>query len=205
MAKPAQERLEWLFWVDRDTFILDPCRPVSSFLPPKTPRKRSEAKTKRQEDVHLIVSKDWNGLNAGVFLVRVDRWAIDFFSDLLAFRHFQPNVSLPFEEQSAMEILFDQPRYRSGVEQVPSAWFNAYPGDNATEFAQRKTDEGLEYYNARRGDFLIHFAGVEDKDQVIAEWADMLESQKDLWQPDQAMRNITDNIERLWHHKGYHA
>ncbi|KAF4962178.1 hypothetical protein FSARC_9752 [Fusarium sarcochroum] len=204
MAKPAQERLEWLFWVDRDTFILDPCRPVSGFLPPEIHRQRSDAKTKKQKDLHMIVSKDWNGLNAGVFLVRVDRWAIDFFSDLLAFRHFQPNVSLPFEEQSAMEMLIDQPRFYKGVEQVPSVWFNAYPGDSPTEFAQRKTDEGLEYYNARRGDFLVHFAGVENKNQIIYEWADMLESQKGVWQPEQTLRNITTSIEATWH-KRYHG
>ncbi|KIL88627.1 hypothetical protein FAVG1_07874 [Fusarium avenaceum] len=117
------------------------------------------------------MTKDWNGLNARVFLVRVDRWAIDFFSDLLAFRHFQPNVSLPFEEQAAMEIPFEQPRYREGVEQVPSVWFNSYPGDTALEFEQRTDDTGLEYHHAMRGDFLVHFAGVEDKDRLII-WED---------------------------------
>lgn len=30
MLKPAHQRLEWIQWVDRDTLILDPCRPVST-------------------------------------------------------------------------------------------------------------------------------------------------------------------------------
>ncbi|SPJ73694.1 uncharacterized protein FTOL_03424 [Fusarium torulosum] len=206
MALPEDERLNWLFWVDRDTLVLDPCRPISSFLPPIS-HKHKDNTDKRQghqkEEPHLIMTKDWNGLNAGVFLVRVDRWAIDFFSDLLAFRHFQPNISLPFEEQTAMEILFDQPRYREGIEQVPSVWFNAYPGDNAVEFEQRTNDEGLEYYNAMRGDFMVHFAGVEDKDRLMYEWVDMLERQTGPWRPEQILRNITDNIGSIWEDEGY--
>ncbi|KAJ3533273.1 hypothetical protein NM208_g2554 [Fusarium decemcellulare] len=209
MVKAAEERLDWIFWADRDTLVLDPCRPVSSFLPPETRQQRSKEDRRAQKDLkdrpHLIISKDWNGLNAGVFLVRVDRWAIDFFSDLLAFRHFQPNVSLPFEEQSAMEILLDEPRYRQNVEEVPSVWFNAYPGDSPTEFMERKSEEGLEYYNARRGDFLLHFAGIEDKDQLVDEWADMLERQKGPWQPQQILRNITANVQRIWSDEGYYG
>ncbi|KAF5010148.1 hypothetical protein FDECE_3694 [Fusarium decemcellulare] len=208
MVKPAEERLDWLFWADRDTLVLDPCRPVSSFLPPETRQQRYKEVRRAQKELkdrpQLIISKDWNGLNAGVFLVRVDRWAIDFFSDLLAFRHFQPNVSLPFEEQSAIEILIDEPRYRQNVEEVPSVWFNAYPGDSPTEFMERKSEEGLEYYNARRGDFLLHFAGIEDKDQLVDEWADMLERQKGPWQPQQILRNITANVQRIWSNEGYY-
>ncbi|KAM0237399.1 hypothetical protein ACHAP5_009029 [Fusarium lateritium] len=203
MTLPENERLNWLFYADRDTLILDPCRPISSFLPPISHKHAYNKDEREKREPHLIMTKDWNGLNAGVFLVRVDRWAIDFFSDLLAFRHFQPNVSLPFEEQTAMEILFDQPRYREGIEQVPSVWFNAYSGDSAIEFEQRVSDEGLEYYNAIRGDFLVHFAGVEDKDAAIYEWVEMLERQKGPWRPEQILRNITDNISSIWEDEGY--
>lgn len=208
MALSEDERLNWLFWVDRDTLVLDPCRPISSFLPPISHKHKYNTDKKQgsqKEEPHLIMTKDWNGLNAGVFLVRVDRWAIDFFSDLLAFRHFQPNVSLPFEEQTAMEILFDQPRYREGVEQVPSVWFNSYPGDTAVEFEQRTNDTGLEYYNAMRGDFLVHFAGVEDKDRLMYEWVDMLGRQKGPWRPERILRNITDNIVSIWEDEGYRS
>ncbi|KAL6159629.1 hypothetical protein ACJQWK_05773 [Exserohilum turcicum] len=38
MVKPEKERLEWIQWVDRDTLVLDQCRPISSFLPPEETR-----------------------------------------------------------------------------------------------------------------------------------------------------------------------
>jgi len=85
MLKPAHERLEWIEWVDRDTLILDQCRPVASFLPP--PEVQLETET------HLLATRDWNGLNNGIFLVRVNQWAINLFTAILAFRHYKPDVN----------------------------------------------------------------------------------------------------------------
>lgn len=64
LAKPESERLEWLFWVDvdADTIILNPHLPIDVFLPPPG----SEF-----DDINLMYSSDWNGLNNGVFPVRV--------------------------------------------------------------------------------------------------------------------------------------
>ncbi|KAF4445821.1 hypothetical protein F53441_10466 [Fusarium austroafricanum] len=196
MAKPAGERFEWLFWVNRDTLALDPCRPVSSFLP---------AGTQRSVDkLHLILSKDPNGdLAAGVFLVRVDRLAIDFFSDLLALRHFQPNLSVPLEERTAIEMLIEEARFRDAVVQAPCAWFNAYPLP-AADFVSGERNDGLGY-NARKGDFLVNFHGDEDEDQEIGEWMDMLERQKGLWPKEELLRNLTSDIENFWIDQGYSA
>jgi mannan polymerase II complex MNN10 subunit len=58
MLKPEAERLEWVMWIDRDAILLDPCRPLSSFLPPNT---------EEFKDINLITNNDAFGLNAGVF------------------------------------------------------------------------------------------------------------------------------------------
>ncbi|KAH7128068.1 galactosyl transferase GMA12/MNN10 family-domain-containing protein [Dactylonectria estremocensis] len=212
MMKPPEERLEWIFWVDQDTLILDQCRPVSSFLPPEAlqadamaGRGTDGSRNEPKDETHLIIGKDWNGPNAGVFLVRVNQWAIEFFSDIVAFRHFNPNLTLPFAEQSAMDILMSEPRFQRNVQGVPQVWFNAYPGDSPAEFEDRDDEEGLEDQNARRGDFLLHFAGLADKEKSINEWADMLDRQKNPWQPERILRNSTKSIQKIWSQLGHHA
>ncbi|KAL4727028.1 hypothetical protein ACLX1H_005928 [Fusarium chlamydosporum] len=218
MMKPADERLEWLFWVDRDTLILDQCRPVSSFLPfarlpNKTnmeddddsldstddegePNKRNEDEI--DKDTHLLVTNDWNGLNNGVFLVRVNQWAVNLFSDINAFRYYRPNVSLPFTEQSAMEFIMKEPKFERNVQVVPQQWFNAYPKASPAEFEEREDEKGLKEYHARRGDFLLHFAGRGGRDELINSWTDMLSRKKGLWLPEEVQRNATRDINNFW-------
>lgn len=201
MMKPAAERLEWLLWVDRDTLILDQCRPISSFLPPDAAHTHSETERrgeKGDDGVNLLVTNDWNGLNNGVFLVRVNQWAIELFSNIAAFRHYRPNVSLPFTEQSAMEIVMNEPRFRNNVQLVPQEWFNAYPDGTPTEFEEKTDDEGLKNYHARRGDFMLHFAGRPGRDKLINKWIKLLKRTRGVWKLEQVQRNVTGGVQKFW-------
>ncbi|PNH37521.1 hypothetical protein VD0004_g9269 [Verticillium dahliae] len=78
------------------------------------------------DNIYLLATKDWNGLNNGVFLVRINRWSIDLFSAILALRHYWPDADLPFTEQSAMELLLHEAPFNENVIWVPHWWFNAY-------------------------------------------------------------------------------
>ncbi|KAL0938329.1 uncharacterized protein CTRU02_204939 [Colletotrichum truncatum] len=199
MLKRPEDRTDWIFWVDRDTLILDECRPASSFLPPYTVDADGEAsKQIKDNDVQLLVTDDWNGLNNGVFLLRVGRWAVELFSAIVAFRHYRPDVKLPFTEQSAMEILIKEPKFKDAVQFVPQHWFNTYPGGNATRFLERNDEEGLADYQARRGDFLVHFAGVPAKDKSIDDWVDILGGMPDVWDAEKVQRNTTTDVEAFW-------
>lgn len=96
MEKPPQDRLEWIFWADGDTVVLDKCRDPLTFIQPPTERPGFDRDGYQIDTrIDLVIAKDHNGLNAGVFLARVSRWSIDFFSDVLAFRDFRPEVDLP--------------------------------------------------------------------------------------------------------------
>ncbi|KAF9767189.1 hypothetical protein IL306_000279 [Fusarium sp. DS 682] len=209
MVKPAQERLEWLFWVDRDTLILDQCRPLSSFLPPQDSEESDETEDEddteskqrdetKSDDIHLLVTKDWNGLNNGVFFVRVNQWAIELFCDIAAFRYYRPNVSLPFTEQSAMEIVMNEPKFNPSVRVVPQEWFNTYPKGSPTDFDEKADEDGLKDYHARRGDFLLHFAGRGGRDKLINEWTGMLESTRSIWPKEEVQRNVSTSIRGFW-------
>jgi hypothetical protein len=100
LAKPRSQRLDWLFWHDRDTLLMNPNIPLSIFLPPPG-----------FEDVNLVVANDRNGLNNGVFFVRVGEWSFKMFASALSVREYEPGVVLKYSEQSAMEEVIRRVRF----------------------------------------------------------------------------------------------
>ncbi|KAK5129689.1 hypothetical protein LTR08_002958 [Meristemomyces frigidus] len=164
LSKPEGERLEWLFWVDADTIILNPHMPIETFLPPPG----SEF-----DDVHLMYSNDWNGLNNGVFPVRVNQWSVELFSAIVSFRHYRPDDPLLFRDQSAMNRLMEEPKFAKSIVEAPQRWFNAYQGEH---------NETLQPYQIRRGDLLVHFAGVPGREERMGYWLDRAEQHLDDWE-----------------------
>jgi hypothetical protein len=164
LAKPEPERLEWLLWVDADTIILNPNVPIETFLPP--------AGTEF-DDVHLMYTNDMNGLNNGVFPVRVNQWAVKLFSAIVAFRHYKPDVGLQFRDQSAMSMLMQEPEFSKHIVQAPQRWFNAYQGEH---------NETLAPFQIRRGDLLVHFAGVPAREERMQYWLQRAEQHLDDWE-----------------------
>ncbi|KAI5358868.1 putative Heat shock protein 70kD domain superfamily [Septoria linicola] len=164
LAKPESERLEWLLWVDADTVLLNPHIPIDVFLPPPGGE---------FDDIHLVYSNDWNGLNNGVFPVRVNQWAVQLFSAIVSFRHYRPNDPLTFRDQSAMDILLHEPAFAPHIVQAPQRWFNAYQGEH---------NETLAPFQLRRGDFLVHFAGVGNREERMIHWLNRAEQHLDDWE-----------------------
>ncbi|KAF1840008.1 glycosyltransferase family 34 protein [Cucurbitaria berberidis CBS 394.84] len=212
MLKPEKERLEWIQWVDRDTLILDHCRPISSFLPPEQSRfgtwwhpssNDQNQPDKPDNTTHLLVTSDVNGLNNGVFLLRVNHWAIDLFTAILAFRHYKPDVELRFTEQSAMEHVLRTDHFKHQIRFVPQSWFNAYDRGGAELFATRENEEGLQADHVRRGDYLVHFAGHGNKGQVIEEWVGVLGNMEDVWEKGSVQRDVSREVAEFWRGLGY--
>jgi hypothetical protein len=92
LAKPENERLEWVLWHDRDTVLMNPQIPLDIFVPPP-----------EFSHIHMLVTDDRNGLNNGVFLCRVSAASFKFFASALSIREYQPEIQLKYTEQSGME------------------------------------------------------------------------------------------------------
>ncbi|KAH4069423.1 hypothetical protein HBH98_015310 [Parastagonospora nodorum] len=209
MLRPAKERLEWIMWVDRDTLILDQCHPILGFLPPESSRfggwwERSTNLNRREKNAtHLLVTNDFNGLNNGVFLLRVNSWAIELFNSILAFRHYNPGVELKFTEQSAMELVINEDGFKEHTQFVPQHWFNGYPEGGARKFRDRTDENGLDEEHVRRGDYLVHFAGKPKRDEIMTDWLNMVEELPDVWEYSIVQRDISTDVLRFWRGLGY--
>ena len=179
LAKPAEERLEWLFWVDADTIMLNTHIPIEVFLPP----------SHEWEDVNLMISHDMNGLNNGVFPIRVHSWSAELLSAIVAFRYYRPDDELIFRDQSAMSYLLEDRKFSAHTLIVPQRWFNAYQGEH---------NETLAPFQVRRGDFLVHFAGVPDRDNRMKYWLDRAEQHSPDWEIDIQHTSFPEEIRNFW-------
>lgn len=178
MAKPDYARLQWLMWFDADTLVINPLIAVETFLP-----------THDLDGVNLLVTEDWNGLNNGVFLLRVNAWSVNMLTNVLSYPSFKPDEKLPFTEQSAMERMIQDPRFASGCIYVPPRWFNSYP---------RSEDEAWNKYHVEKGDMMLHFAGVGDRPRMMRAFLDRVIAERDSWEIAVAKMPLADEVAGFW-------
>lgn len=118
MSKPASQRLRWLWWFDADTIILNYKMPLETFLPDDGDDGEDD-KDEENVRVDFVTTNDHNGLNNGIFAVRVCDRAIELFAEVLAFRDMRPDTHLTFADQSAMEYLLQERKFASHYATVP--------------------------------------------------------------------------------------
>lgn len=116
MAKPPQQRLQWLLWVDQAVVISEcGCR-LSRSLPPRRHRAAGHLQKLRQtSQTYLFATEHWNGLKNRALLVHVDQWSIELISNIVAFRHYEPHSKHPLTELSAIEQRFKEDKYKDGI------------------------------------------------------------------------------------------
>ncbi|KAL4991441.1 hypothetical protein BDW68DRAFT_151962 [Aspergillus falconensis] len=171
LEKPADERLEWLFWADSDTILMNPNMRIETFLPPP-----------HLTDVHIVLSKDWNGMNAGVFPVRVHPWSIELLSAAIGYPFTSPDKDLYWAEQSALVRLFEEHEYFSrSVVYVPLRWFNAYMRAPDGESLNKDSPEELQVHP---GDLLVHFPGTpkEHFNETLSPYLAIAEAHRPDWE-----------------------
>ena len=151
----------------------------------------------------MLVGNDHNGLNFGVFFIRVCSWTAMFMSDVLALRHYQPDLKLRFNEQSAVAHLLDTTKvYSSAVAIIPQRWVNAYMGPRHWDGELRKGGTAKSN-SVIEGDLLIHFAGhSKQKKTRMSAFMNKQEEMKDVWQIEYEKTRYPKEIANFWRRFG---
>jgi hypothetical protein len=77
--------------------------------------------------VKYIAARDWNGLNAGVLLLKIDPWTVELLSRTMTYKHYHPDEQYVFEEQTILARLTENdPKFQKEAIYMPRPWFNAY-------------------------------------------------------------------------------
>lgn len=106
------------------------------------------------EFVFILATADHNGLNNGIFYLRVHPSSFDLLTHIVAYPLTHPKDDLGwFGKQAAMARVLENAEANakgsaepSGVAWVPRAWFNHYQFGHGFE--------------GEPGSFLVHFAGL---------------------------------------------
>lgn len=215
-TKPPDERIEWIFWFDADTFIANPEIPLEVFIP-----ERPEL-----DQIHFLCGNDHNGLNDGAFLLRVNDFALHMLAAALSVETYRPQVDLKFSEQSAIEHVllagdtyrpWDGTRYIDGYAKIPQRWMNAYMGARDASGMPEKNkkhhsnsiQEGGKFsvpsnlywigLNLCGIDLLLHFAGGGvTKRKRMQEFMDSWDANKSMWRKPLNQTNLIDEVEAFW-------
>ncbi|RMZ69818.1 galactosyl transferase GMA12 MNN10 family [Pyrenophora seminiperda CCB06] len=187
LALPPSSRLDWLFWHDRDTILTNPNVPLDIFLPPPN---------SKFSHVNLVVTKDRNGLNNGVFFIRVNEWSVRFFAACLSLREWEKGVVLKYSEQSAMEIVIERDSFRPSTIFVPQYWFNAFPPPISPPTLASSSSSS----QARTGALLMHFASNRDgkRPQRMAHWAEVARNESSGWNIALNETGLVEEVAGFW-------
>jgi galactosyl transferase GMA12/MNN10 family len=126
---------DYIMWIDGDVLITNQDRTIEDFINLMEPDK---------------VGKDFQGLNAGVFVLKNCQIALDLLAD--AWKR-EELARVLFHEQTAITDLLATPKYKGIAQIIPHRFISIM---NAYDY---RMDPRVHWLP---GDFCIHFAGIKD-------------------------------------------
>lgn len=145
------------------------------------------------ESVFALVTADHQGLNNGIFYLKVHPSSLDLLTRIADYPLAHPDEDLGwFGEQAAMErvihLVETQLKDQSslpGIAWVPREWFNTF------EF-----EHGFE---GKPGHFMVHFAGLaETRISHMANWLDELQRNQIKWEIPLEDTFYADAVSKFW-------
>lgn len=151
---------------------MNPNMPLEVFLPPS-----------HHSNIHLLLSKDWNGMNNGVFFIRVHRWSVALLSAAMSYPMVHPDVPLFWPDQSALSNLLDDHSYfKESTVYCPLRWFNAYM---RSPDGLKPNKDSPAHLQVHPGDLLVHFPGTQkgNLNKTLTPYLEIAESHQPEWEP----------------------
>ncbi|KAG6490058.1 hypothetical protein ZIOFF_051340 [Zingiber officinale] len=160
---------DWVFWNDADTLVTNPNMSLENVL----------LAAIGHRDFHsspdLVVTKDFNGVNSGVFFIRQSKWSEDFLDSWWNQTSFIQFGSTKSGDNAALKYLIDSlPEEELDSHVVTSQMqclFNSYPWVPSWKSFYRFISSPLVTWNGvySDGDFLVHLAGLDEKKKWVDE------------------------------------
>ncbi len=154
---------DWVVWMDADTLICNHEKRLEDFL--------------ENTKANLLIARDWNGENTGVFMLRNCPWSEAFLAEWDQTASIVPHLW----DNGAFRALWQNPDTRANTKVFEQQHFNAYP------------------FQYMPGMFLVHFAGHQSPREKLRL---MLQF---MWVTDNWHEPVRCRLELplLWEKRGY--
>lgn len=110
-------------------------------------------------DEKLYLSKDYNGINTGVFIIKNSEWSKMFLSSLLEKKGL-PNIHC--EQDAIVGFINENKDATKEIKILPQNQINSYNYSLYKEIPPQSHDDG----DFRLGDFVIHFPGISMNERL---------------------------------------
>lgn len=190
LEKPhAEDRLEWLFWFDADTYLLNQKIALETFLPPMP----------EMAHINFMCGNDHNGLNDGGFFMRINDWTLHLMAATISLEILRPEISLKYSEQSGIEHLIKhEPIYVNHTAIVPQRWYNAFMGPREWD-GRIKPNRQLSGNSVQEGDLLVHFAGSgATKKGRMTKFMTAFAKNRQQWELDVGETEMESELREFW-------
>jgi hypothetical protein len=139
LLQKYMKEYDYLIWFDADIMIMNDERRIEDFI------------NLLPNDKFLLIGRDFNNLNSGLFVIRNCPEALQFLDEVWSKTEY---LNHEWWEQAAIIDLYSS-KYRKKIEVIPHKYIsimNAY---------DQRVDSKVFW---RPGDFCVHFAGIHDKE-----------------------------------------
>lgn len=160
---------DWVFWMDSDSLIMNSEIRLEDILPSEL-------------DKDFVLAIDLKGYNAGMWMLRKSKWSTDFLDNWWSKTEYirEPGDVRPGDNIALKQMFKLKEIDMKHVLIAPQCSFNSYYCPNF-----KKTVEEMEkqwYWSQGdylwmlgiyvNGDFVLHFAGLNDKQSLIGKFRD---------------------------------
>ena len=140
---------------------------------------------------HLLATEGENGLNTGVFFIKVHPWSIELLSATISFPVYLPDFPLPARDQSALSEVLKHPHFQDNYLVLPKDWFNAYQ-------VEYDDDDRNHSWQINLGDLLVHFPEGQHQDERMRKYIDRAERHLPECEVDFKNTTFPKEIENFW-------
>lgn len=164
---------EWFWWVDLNTYIMEPQRSLEQVLFNHLDKLERDCNLYNpanfdldlpfvdySQRINMILSQDCAGFSLGSWFLRRSQWT-DMLLDVMWDPAFygQKYSQWGHMEQSALEYIYNtQAWMRSSTAFAPQRWINAYPRGAC---GGEEPDNAQIFYREEDRDFLVNLAGCD--------------------------------------------
>lgn len=130
-------KYKWVFWTDADALVMNLAIPLEDLI---------------DEDYNFILTKDFNTYNSGHFFIKNTKWSKNFLTKI--YNHTECINHDIWENMAIIKEINENEDVKKNTKILPARLMNSYVHDSLKN-------------GYHKGDFIIHFAGIHERDRLI--------------------------------------